>query len=133
MDSAEQESKLVLLVSCELSSTVGSSGSRNDEALIDVDCEVSTLTHNNFSNSRRVKSKQTAQKGATLNKDGDNGKQPCQGIPACFPHKGKPTGKVAMHMVIAGQDEDYTPSEGESSMGGNAQNANLQQALKAGK
>lgn len=36
-------------------------------------------------------------------------------------------------MVIAGQDEDYTPSEGESSMGGNAQNANLQQALKAGK
>lgn len=66
MDSAEQESKLVLLVSCELSSTVGSSGSRNDEALIDVDCEVSTLTHNNFSNSRRVKSKQTAQKGLLI-------------------------------------------------------------------
>ena len=133
MDSAEQGSKLVLLVSCELSSSVGSSGSRNDRALIDNDCEVSTLIHNNFSNSRRVKSKQTAPKLATYNKDRDNGKQPCQGIPACFPHKGKPTGKVAMHMAIAGQDEDYTPSEGESSMGSNAQNANLQQFLKAGK
>ena len=48
-----------------------------------------------------------------------------------FPHKGKPTGKAASHMATFNEDEDFTPSE--SSNEGMTPNANLQQAIKAGK
>ena len=68
-----------------------------------------------------------AHKGADFNEDRNAGKQPRQGIPATFPHRGKLTGKAASHMVT------YNEDEGESLNEGAVQNANLQQALQAGR
>ena len=137
-ETAQQGSKPALLNSCELISSVDGSGSESHGALVDVDCEISTSQSVDTFNSRMVKMKQMAHKGADFNEDRNAGKQPRQGIPATFPHKGKPTGKAVSHMVTYNEDEDYTPSEGESSNEGNGQNvnpvqnANLQQAMRAG-
>ena len=127
-ETTKQGSKLASLDSYELTSSVDSSGSKNHESLVDVDCEISTSKPIDIFNSRMVKMKQTACKGADFNKDRSAGKQPHQGIPATFPHRGKPTGKAASHMATY---KDFTPSEGESSNEGAVQNANLQQALRA--
>ena len=132
-DSAERGSKLVLLKPYELSSFVEGTEPKDNEALTDVDCEISTFVSPNLSNSRMVKTKQMARKGADYNKDRKSGKQPRQGIPATFPHKGKLTGKAASHMATYNKDEDFTPSEGESLNEGTTPNANLQQAIKARK
>lgn len=130
-ETTKQGSKLASLDSYELTSSVDSSGSKNHESLVDVDCEISTSKPIDIFNSRMVKTKQTARKGADWNKDMNAGKQPRQGIPATFPHKGKPTGEAASHMAMYNEDKDFTPSEGESSNEGAVQNANLQQALRA--
>ena len=130
-ETTKQGSKLASLDSYELTSSVDSSGSKNHESLVDVDCEISTSKPIDIFNSRMVKTKQMAHKGADFNKDRNAGKQPHQGIHATFPHKGKPTGKAASHMATYNEDEDFTPSEGESSNEGAVQNANLQQALRA--
>ena len=127
---ARQGSKPALLDSYELNSSVDGSGSRNHESLVDVDCEIPTSQPIDIFDSRMVKTKQTARKGADFNKDRNAGKQPWQGIPETFPHKGKPTGKAASHMATYHEDEDFTPSE--SSNKGAKQNVNLQQALRAG-
>ena len=132
-NSAEQGSKPISLTSCKLSSSVEGSGSKDNEVQIDVDCEVSTFVLIDLSNSRMVKIKQTACKGANYNEDRDGGKQPWQGILARFPHKGKPTEKAASHMATYNKDKDFTPLEGGSSAEGATSNANLQQALKAGR
>ena len=121
-----------MLDSYELNSSIDSSGSKSHESLVYVDCEISTSQSIDIFNSRMVKTKQIARKGADFNEDRNTGKQPWQGIPATFPHKGKPTGKAACHMATYNEDEDYTPSEGESSNKDTVQNANLQQALRAG-
>ena len=68
-DSAEQGSKLVLLNSYELSSFIEGTEPKDNEALIDVDCEVSTFVSPNLSNSRMVKTKQMVRKGADYNED----------------------------------------------------------------
>ena len=130
---ARQGSKPALLDSYELNSSVDGSGSKSHESLVDVDCEIPTSQPIDIFDSRMVKTKQTACKGADFNKDRNAGKQPRQGIPATFPHKGKLTGKAASHMATYHEDEDFTPSEGESSNEGATQNANLQQALQAGR
>ena len=98
--------------------------------MVDVDCEIPTSQPIDVFDSRMVKTKQTARKGADFNKDRNAGKQPQQGILATFPHKGKLTSKAASHMATYHEDEDFTPSE--SSNEGAVQNANLQQALQAG-
>ena len=59
-DSAEQGSKLVLLKPYELSSFVEGTEPKDNEALTDVDCEISTFVSPNLSNSRMVKTKQMA-------------------------------------------------------------------------
>ena len=101
--------------------------------MVDVDCEIPISQSIDISNSRMVKTRQTAHKGADFNEDRNAGKQPQQGIPATFLHKGKPTGKAVSHMMTYNEDEDFTPSEGESLNEGTVQNANLQQALWAGR
>ena len=100
-----------MLDSYELNSSVDGSGSRSHESLVDVDCEIPTSQPIDIFDSRMVKTKQTARKGADFNEDQNAGKQPQQGIPATFPHKGKLTGKAASHMVTYHEDEDFTPSE----------------------
>ena len=131
-ETTKQGSKLASLDSYELTSSVDSSGSKSHESLVDVDCEISTSKPIDIFNSRMVKMKQMARKGADFNKDRSTGKQPHQGMPATFPHRGKPTGKAASHMATYNEDKDFTPSKGESSNEGAVQNANLQQALRAG-
>ena len=64
---ADQGSKLVPLVSCKLSNSVESSGSKDNQHLVEVDCEVPTLVPNDLSHSRMAKTKQTTQKGADYN------------------------------------------------------------------
>ena len=128
---ARQGSKPALLDSYELNSSVDGSGSRSHESLVHVDYEIPTSQPIDIFDSRMVKTKQTAHKGADFNKDWNAGKQPRQGIPATFPHKGKLTSKAASHMATYNEDEDFTPSE--SSNEGAVQNANLQQALRAGR
>ena len=118
---ARQGSKPALLDSYGLNSSVDGSGSRSHESLVDVDCEIPTSQLIDIFDSRMVKTKQTACKGAEFNEDWNTGKQPWQEIPATFPHKGKLTGKAASHMVTYHEDEDFTPSE--SSNEGAAQNA----------
>ena len=115
-----------MLDSYELNGSVDSSGSKSHESLVDVDCEIPTSQSIDISNSRMVKTKQTARKGVDFNEDRNAGKQPRQGIPATFPHKGKPTGKAASHMATYNEDEDFTPSEWKSLNEGTVQNANLQ-------
>ena len=110
-----------MLDSYELNSSVDGSGSKSHESLVDVDCEIPTFQLIDIFDSRMVKTKQTAHKGADFNEDRNVGKQPQQGIPATFPHKGKPTGKAASHMATYHEDEDFTPSE--SSNEGALQNA----------
>ena len=129
---ARQGSKPALLDSYKLNSSVDGSGSKSHESLVDVDCEIPTSQPIDIFDSRMVKTKQMARKGADFNEDRNAGKQPRQGIPATFPHKGKLTGKAASHMATFHEDEDFTPSEGESSNECTVQNANLQQALQAG-
>ena len=55
---ADQGSKLVPLVSCKLSNSFESSGSKDNQHLVEVDCEVPTLVPNDLSHSRMVKTKQ---------------------------------------------------------------------------
>ena len=127
---ARQGSKPALLDSYELNSSVDGSGSRSHESLVDVDCEMPTSQPIAIFDSRMVKTKQMARQGADFNEDQNAGKQPRQGIPATFPHKGKPTGKAASHMATYHEDEAFTPSESLNE--GATQNVNLQQALRAG-
>ena len=113
-DLKQEGSNLISLNLTELTSSVEGLKLNDNPAAVEIDYEISSYDNSNIFISEMGKTKQTARKGANFNEDHDDGKQPHQGIPARFPHKGKPTGKAAMHMQ-AGQDEDYTPSEGESS------------------
>ena len=81
-ETTKQGSKLASLDSYELTSSVDSSGSKSHESLVDVDCEISTSKPIDIFNSRMVKMKQMARKGADFNKDRSTGKQPHQGMPA---------------------------------------------------
>ena len=126
----QKGSNLISLNLAELISSVEGLKLNNNLAAVEIDCEISSYDDCNIFNSKMVKTKQTARKGANYNEDRDDGKQPHQGIPAWFPHKGKPTGKAAMHMQ-AGQDEDYTPSEGDSSTHSVASGGGVQQAVAA--
>ena len=130
MDLEQEGSNLKSLNLAQLTSSVEGLKLNDDPAVVEIDCEISSHVGSNIFVSEMVKTKQTARKGANFNEDRDNGKQPHQGIPARFPHKGKPTGKAAMHMQ-AGQDEDYTPSEGDSSTHSVASGGGVQQAVAA--
>ena len=110
-ETARQGSKPALLDSYELNSSVDGSGSRSHESLVDVDCEIPTSQPIDIFDSRMVKTKQMARKGADFNEDRNAGKQPRQGIPATFPHEGKLSGKAASHLATYHGDEDFTPSE----------------------
>ena len=104
-ETAKQESKPALLDSYELNSSVDSSGSKSHESLVDVDCEIPTSQSIDIFDRRMVKTKQMAHKGADFNEDRNASKQPQQGIPATFPHKGKLTGKAVSHMATYNEDE----------------------------
>ena len=93
-ETTKQGSKLASLDSYELTSSVDSSGSKNHESLVDVDCEISTSKPIDIFNSRMVKMKQMAHKGADFNKDRNAGKQPHQGIPATSLIKENPLVKL---------------------------------------
>ena len=125
LDSVKEGSNLASLSFDELISSVECLVLNERETLVEVDCEIPSHDTCNIFDSEMVKTKQTARKGADFNEDRNGGKTPQQGIPARFPHKGKPTGKAAMHMR-AGQDDDYTPSEGDSSTHSEAPQGNVQ-------
>ena len=93
-ETTKQGSKLASLDSYELTSSVDSSGSKNHESLVDVDCEISTSKPIDIFNSRMVKTKQMAHKGADFNKDRNAGTQPHQGIPATSLIKENPLVKL---------------------------------------
>ena len=71
-----------------------------------------------------VKTKQMARKGANFNEDRNGGNCLDKGYRLSFPIK-ENRGKAAMHMQ-AGQDDDYTPSEGGSSTQSVASQGNVQ-------
>ena len=99
------------LVPYVLSSSVDSSELEGDGVLIETDYEVATSNSDLISSRKMVKIKQTAQKGEDYNTDRE--KQQQQGIPATFPHIGKPTSKAASHMVaLNDEDDDDASSQG---------------------
>ena len=73
-DPKQEGSNLISLNLAELISSVEGLKLNNNPAAVEIDCEISFYDDSNIFNSKMVKTKQTARKGANYNEDHNDGK-----------------------------------------------------------